>query len=208
MWLTNAEPCALLSTVKISHSLLVSSCQIPIYARAQDLNHLLELKQVGATDAILENTESSLQLGSKLLQGLGVMSDDVSFLSKLVRESMEIQAQEALYVTEDREANAMKPLQLRVADILKTQSVMTSSPKEPSLTTRESDKALAKEVESNGKPELPPDDTDDDNGVLFCDLELETDNNIISVKIQTDVPTAQIDPSMLYINSTSTTDDS
>ncbi|CAM8926701.1 unnamed protein product [Rhodiola kirilowii] len=181
---------------------------IPIYARAQDLNHLLELKQVGATDAILENTESSLQLGSKLLQGLGVMSDDVSFLSKLVRESMEIQAQEALYVTEDREANAMKPLQLRVADILKTQSVMTSSPKEPSLTTRESDKALAKDVESNGKPELPPDDTDDDNGVLFCDLELETDNNIISVKIQTDVPTAQIDPSMLYINSTSTTDDS
>ncbi|CAM8926691.1 unnamed protein product [Rhodiola kirilowii] len=179
---------------------------IPIYARAQDLNHLLELKQVGATDAILENTESSLQLGSKLLQGLGVMSDDVSFLSKLVRESMEIQAQEALYVTEDREANAMKPLQLRVADILKTQSVMTSSPKEPSLTTRESDKALAKDVESNGKPELPPDDTDDDNGVLFCDL--DTDNNIISVKIQTDVPTAQIDPSMLYINSTSTTDDS
>lgn len=31
--------------------------QIPIYARAQDLKHLLDLKKAGATDAILENTE-------------------------------------------------------------------------------------------------------------------------------------------------------
>lgn len=31
--------------------------QIPIYARSQDLGHLLELKTVGATDAILETTE-------------------------------------------------------------------------------------------------------------------------------------------------------
>ena len=32
-------------------------CQIPIYARAQDLTHLVELKNAGATDAVLENTE-------------------------------------------------------------------------------------------------------------------------------------------------------
>lgn len=31
--------------------------QIPIYARAQDLAHLLALKKAGATDAILENAE-------------------------------------------------------------------------------------------------------------------------------------------------------
>ncbi|BBN13424.1 K+:H+ antiporter [Marchantia polymorpha subsp. ruderalis] len=69
---------------------------IPIYGRAQDLEHLLELKNVGATDAILENTETSLQLGSILLRGLGVRSDDVSFLRRLMRESMELRAQEAL----------------------------------------------------------------------------------------------------------------
>jgi hypothetical protein len=36
---------------------LVHTWQIPIYARAQDLTHLLELKKAGATDAILENAE-------------------------------------------------------------------------------------------------------------------------------------------------------
>ncbi|KAG6554856.1 hypothetical protein Mapa_003439 [Marchantia paleacea] len=69
---------------------------VPIYGRAQDLEHLLELKNAGATDAILENTETSLQLGSILLRGLGVRSDDVSFLRRLMRESMELRAQEAL----------------------------------------------------------------------------------------------------------------
>lgn len=34
-----------------------SHVQTPIYARAQDLDHLLELKEAGATDAILENAE-------------------------------------------------------------------------------------------------------------------------------------------------------
>ncbi|ONM32801.1 K(+) efflux antiporter 3 chloroplastic [Zea mays] len=53
---------------------------VPIYARAQDLSHLLDLKKAGATDVVLENAETSLQLGSILLKGLGVMSDDVSFL--------------------------------------------------------------------------------------------------------------------------------
>lgn len=33
--------------------------QAPIYARAQDLTHLLELKKAGATDATLENAEVS-----------------------------------------------------------------------------------------------------------------------------------------------------
>lgn len=31
--------------------------QVPIYARAQDVAHLLDLKKAGATDAILENAE-------------------------------------------------------------------------------------------------------------------------------------------------------
>ncbi|CAL5377592.1 unnamed protein product [Camellia sinensis] len=82
---------------------------VPIYARAQDLAHLLDLKKAGATDAILENAETSLQLGSKLLKGLGVMSDDVTFLSQLVRDSMELQAQEALNKTGDQELGVMGP---------------------------------------------------------------------------------------------------
>jgi hypothetical protein len=47
-----------------------------------------------------------------LLKGLGVMSDDVSFLSKLVRDSMELQAQEALKDIADQEVDIMKPLQV------------------------------------------------------------------------------------------------
>lgn len=40
------------------------------------------------------------------------MSDDVSFLSKLVRDSMELQAQEALKDIGDQEVDIMKPLQV------------------------------------------------------------------------------------------------
>ncbi|CAN0920991.1 K(+) efflux antiporter 3, chloroplastic [Linum grandiflorum] len=89
---------------------------IPIYARAQNIMHLLDLKKAGATDAILENAETSLQLGSKLLKGLGVMSDDVNFLSQLVRDSMELQAQEELDRSDESDIGIMKPLQVRVSD--------------------------------------------------------------------------------------------
>lgn len=40
------------------------------------------------------------------------MSDDVTFLSQLVRDSMELQAQEVLNRTEDREFDVMEPLQV------------------------------------------------------------------------------------------------
>lgn len=56
--------------------------------------------------------QTSLQLGSKLLKGLGVMSDDVTFLSNLVRNSMEIQAQEKLDKTGDQEIEVMEPFQV------------------------------------------------------------------------------------------------
>ncbi|CAH2071646.1 unnamed protein product [Thlaspi arvense] len=92
----------------------------PIYARAQDLPHLLELKKAGATDAILENAETSLQLGSKMLRGFGVMSDDVSFLSKVFRDSMEIQAQDEITAAETIAASQdqlMKPMQVKASDL-------------------------------------------------------------------------------------------
>lgn len=59
-------------------------------------------------------TQTSLQLGSKLLKGLGIMSDDVNFLSQLVRDSMELQAQDAVSKTDDRELDVMKPLQVLI----------------------------------------------------------------------------------------------
>ena len=40
------------------------------------------------------------------------MSDDVNFLSQLVRDSMEMQAQDSLDRTEDQDYNVMKPLQV------------------------------------------------------------------------------------------------
>ncbi|XVF45773.1 hypothetical protein PTKIN_Ptkin02bG0233200 [Pterospermum kingtungense] len=98
-------------TVEAVQRLRLAFPAVPIYARAQDLKHLLDLKKAGATDAILENTETSLQLGSKLLKGFGVMSDDVTFLRQLFRDSTELQAQEELSKTDDREFDIMKPLQ-------------------------------------------------------------------------------------------------
>lgn len=40
--------------------LLKIDSQVPIYARAQDLAHLLDLKKAGATEAILANAEVEL----------------------------------------------------------------------------------------------------------------------------------------------------
>lgn len=42
------------------------------------------------------------------------MSDDVNFLSQLVRDSMELQAQ-SIIVAKDPDPDVMKPLQVRVA---------------------------------------------------------------------------------------------
>lgn len=58
--------------------------------------------------------QTSLQLGSKLLKGFGVMSDDVNFLGQIVRDSMEKQAQETLKKTDDVGLDVMKPLQVYV----------------------------------------------------------------------------------------------
>lgn len=118
----------------------VHASQVPIYARAQDLGHLFELKQAGITDCILENAEvsktpkyvvcfsinydrdlildlvpqTSLQLGSVLLRGLGVMSDDVRFLRRMMRESMELRAQETVERKDGRETDWLVAFQVRI----------------------------------------------------------------------------------------------
>ncbi|KAM5548500.1 K(+) efflux antiporter 3, chloroplastic [Rosa sericea] len=103
---------------------------IPIYARALDLKHLVDLKKAGATDAIMESAETSLQLGSKLLKGFGVMSDDVNFLRQIVRDSMELQAQEVVGKTDDQDLNNLKSLQVRVADLIDDPSSISSTSSE------------------------------------------------------------------------------
>ncbi|XP_060216197.1 K(+) efflux antiporter 3, chloroplastic isoform X2 [Lycium barbarum] len=118
-------------TTKAVQRLRLAFPAVPIYARAQDVMHLLDLKKVGATDAILESAETSLQLGSKLLKGFGVMSDDVTFLSQLVRDSMELQAQEVVDKSDDQVSKVMKPLQVRVADFVQNGT--------PTLPTRIND---------------------------------------------------------------------
>lgn len=69
--------------------------------------------------------QTSLQLGSKLLKGLGVMSDDVSFLSQLVRDSMEQQAQSADR-TAAKETDLMKSMQVSLLKYIILQLVLSS----------------------------------------------------------------------------------
>ncbi|KAJ3674522.1 hypothetical protein LUZ60_005138 [Juncus effusus] len=162
---------------------------VPVYARAQDLSQLLDLKKAGATDVVLENAETSLTLGSMLLRDLGVMSDDVSFLSKLVRDSMELQAQEALDRSlriEARDVDLMKPLQVRVTDLVPDNG--TNAPKlanEQSLSlSRRPDIALIEssdDVQLSGsvKLESESDSEESDDGVKYCILDVDTEEEMM-----------------------------
>ncbi|KAF8377432.1 hypothetical protein HHK36_030809 [Tetracentron sinense] len=160
---------------------------IPIYARAQDLAHLLDLKKAGATDAILENAETSLQLGSKLLKGLGVMSDDVTFLSQLLRDSMELQAQDAQNKCDDQEYDVMKPLQVRVADIMGEQmpisptspveqSTNPDQPKTPHILTfkdAQLSNVRGEADQSEHESSLQQSEDLEAKGILYCELDSE-----------------------------------
>ncbi|KAK4476945.1 hypothetical protein RD792_016114 [Penstemon davidsonii] len=161
-------------TIKAVQRLRLAFPAVPIYARAQDMMHLLDLKKAGATDALLENAETSLQLGSKLLKGLGVMSDDVTFLRQLVRDSMELQAQDTLERTEEQQDqfNVRKSLQVRVVDFV---GAPTPSEKDESFKRTNEDIIL----KSAAKFDLPKDDEEEAKGVLYCDIE-DTENKIES----------------------------
>ena len=54
-----------------------------------------------------------------MLKGFGVMSDDITFLSQLLLNSMELQAQDTLDKTVEQDIDVMKPLQ-----VLKTTMLM------------------------------------------------------------------------------------
>ncbi|KAL8137307.1 hypothetical protein V2J09_003308 [Rumex salicifolius] len=119
-------------TVEAVERIRLAFPAVPIYARAQDIQHLIDLKQSGATDAILENTEASLQMGSMLLKGLGVMSDDVAYLSQAVRNSMEIQAQEkGNIIVDENVSDVLKPLEVRATNFVNNAQEEELSPAKP-----------------------------------------------------------------------------
>lgn len=150
-------------TINAVQSIRLAFPAVPIYARAQDLTHLLDLKKAGATDAILENAETSLQLGSKLLRGLGVMSDDVNFLSQLMRDSMELQAQEEITKTDEQEVDVMKPLQVRVTDMVESNGNIISVSPNSQLVKLYQSQNEALDHESGS--------LDTDDGVKYCYLD-------------------------------------
>ena len=59
-------------TVRVTRRLRALSADLPIIARARDPKHAIELYRAGATDAVPETLESSLQLSEAVLVDLGV----------------------------------------------------------------------------------------------------------------------------------------
>lgn len=134
---------------------------VPIYARAQDLNHLLELKMAGATDVVLENAEASLRLGSILLQDLGLMRDDVVFLRRTMREAMDQRAREA-YVNRNTDLQLLGPFQAKVRNLLQTRM-------------------------KEGKNKLAEEDEEDPVGPLLrFEEDIKRDGNLTSLSTQSE----------------------
>ncbi|KAG6710909.1 hypothetical protein I3842_05G027000 [Carya illinoinensis] len=137
-------------TIEAVQRLRLAFPAIPIYARAQDLKHLLDLKKAGVTDAILENAE-------------------------LVRDSMELQAQDGLRKTDDRELEIMKPLQVRVADLVGDQAPISSTSSKDILSRanlRDASRLLGLQGgvdQATYNTELKESENSG-NGVLYCEL--------------------------------------
>eukprot|EP00271_Cylindrocystis_brebissonii_P002313 TRINITY_DN12842_c0_g6_i1.p1 TRINITY_DN12842_c0_g6~~TRINITY_DN12842_c0_g6_i1.p1 ORF type:complete len:1052 (+),score=209.97 TRINITY_DN12842_c0_g6_i1:519-3674(+) len=129
--------------------------EVPIYARAQDLNHMLELKGAGATDVVLENAETSLRLGSLLLQDLGVMRDDIVFLRRLMREAMDQRARDAFANRNGEDTQLVDRFQAKVQTVLKERAMDDS---DGTLTAEDDyfdDECLVNPV-LRFEPDLPP----------------------------------------------------
>jgi monovalent cation:proton antiporter-2 (CPA2) family protein len=73
---------------------------LPIYARARDVNHARRLTQLGADRAVPENLEASLQLADEVLTHLGIPTDAVR---RLLSEKRDIELVERL--SEERPAS-------------------------------------------------------------------------------------------------------
>lgn len=110
---------------------------------------------------LLFGSQTSLQLGSKMLRGFGVMSDDVSFLSRVFTDSMEIQAQDEITAAETNAAASqvpplMKPMRMKASDtadlqLVKPVQVKASDSKVDSAEVlQETDDGLSQPETDNG----------------------------------------------------------
>ena len=74
---------------------------LPIYAQARDVAQCLELREAGATHVYTENSDASVRLGREVLTGIGVSGESVEFVSKAVRDGLEVRAREVREASEE-----------------------------------------------------------------------------------------------------------
>jgi CPA2 family monovalent cation:H+ antiporter-2 len=73
------------ATSRLVSALRERKGDVPIYARAHDLEHAQSLRSHGATYAVPETVEGSLLLGAAILEGLGQDTGEVDALIKSIR---------------------------------------------------------------------------------------------------------------------------
>lgn len=66
------------SAVRLVHCMRQNYPETPIYARGHDRNHCEELRKAGATLAISETLEASMELGRNVLQSNGIADSEVT----------------------------------------------------------------------------------------------------------------------------------
>lgn len=72
-------------TTRAVESIRAAFPQVPIYARAADLVHSVELEDIGATHIVAQTTEIAISLGASILEDAGVRTDDVKYVAEAMR---------------------------------------------------------------------------------------------------------------------------
>lgn len=67
------------TTTRIVEAVRERYPDLPIYARAYDRGHALELLKIGATEAVRETFHSSIEMGRQVLLELGIPEDEADF---------------------------------------------------------------------------------------------------------------------------------
>ncbi len=95
---------------------------VPILARADDLEHLMALENAGASLAISEMYEASLQLGAAVLQRLDIAEHEISRITALYRERdyALTRANEVKSLDEEKPAKTQKSLLFRRIESIDT----------------------------------------------------------------------------------------
>lgn len=72
-------------TTRAVESIRAAFTQVPVYARAADLAHSVELEDIGATHTVAQTTEIAISIGAFILEDLGVRTDDVKYVAEAMR---------------------------------------------------------------------------------------------------------------------------